>query len=137
MSRIDGPDPSYAKIASSTGRIGHITGIRVDAISRTYVTENKNRKLPGWFIDAWLLINQRAKDFNKNALLHIEPPNMPREMHINGQLEKLDTMAVITQTRHEDLIRAEKALTEMIDQYEAGTLHNIEGIYDTLYGRNE
>lgn len=137
MSNVDGPDPNYSKIASSTGRIGHITGIRVDAISKTYVTENKNRKLPSWFIDAWILINQRAKDFNKNALLHIEPPNMPKEIQINGRAEKLDTMAVIPQTRHEELIRTEQALNEMISQYESGILNNIEKIYDILYGRNK
>lgn len=60
MSYVDGPDPAFANIASSTGRIGHITGIRVDAISKNYVTENKNRKIPSWMAAAWILINQRA-----------------------------------------------------------------------------
>lgn len=114
MSAVDGPDPAFKNIASSTGRIGHISGIRVDAVSRSYVTENKNRKVPTWMIDAWVLINQRAIDFNKNALLHVEPPNAPRDILINGQQRKLDTMAIITQTRHEELIRAEKALAEAL-----------------------
>jgi hypothetical protein len=114
MVTVDGPDPAFAKIASSTGRIGHITGIRVDAISRSYVTENKNRKIPTWMADAWLLINQRAMDFNKNALLHVEPPNMPKEFPLNGTRHKLDTMAIITQTRHEELIRYEKAIQGIV-----------------------
>ena len=113
MVAVDGPDPQYAKIASSTGRIGHITNIRADAISRTYLTENKNRALPSWLVNAWLLINQRAEDFGKNALLHLDPPNMPKEFPLNGVIRKLDTMAVITQARHEELIIKEKRLEEL------------------------
>jgi hypothetical protein len=116
MSSVDGPDPAFANIASSTGRIGHITGIRVDAVSKNYVTENKNRKMPTWAIDAWVLINQRAHDFSKHALLHIDPPNMPKDYTLNGLRIKLDTMAIITQTRHEELIRSEQALSYLIDR---------------------
>jgi len=113
MVAADGPDPSFNKIASSTGRIGHITGLRVDAVSRTYVTENKNRKMPTWLIEAWVLINQRGQDFNKHVLLHVDPPNMPRDYPSQGLKKKLDTMAIITQTRHENLIIKEKALGEL------------------------
>lgn len=116
MIAVEGPDPAFSKIASSTGRIGHITGIRVDAVSKTYVTENKNRKLPTWMISAWVLINQRGIDFGKHALLHIEPPNMPREIKINGTVQKLDTMAIISQSRHEELIRSEIALHTLLNQ---------------------
>ena len=113
MVLVDGVDPDYEKIATSTGRIGHITNIRADAISKTYLTENKNRKLPAWLTAAWLLINQRAEDFGKNALLHLDPPNMPKEFPLNGTIKKLDTMAVITQTRHETLITNTKTLAEV------------------------
>lgn len=119
MSAIDGPDPAFANIASSTGRIGHITGIRVDAVSLNYVTENKNRKIPSWMAAAWILINQRAIDFNKNALLHVDPPNIPRTIPVNGKQEKLDTLAIISQTRHEELIRHEKALKLLLENIEA------------------
>lgn len=115
MLETDGPDPVFQKIATSTGRIGHITGIRIDAISKTYVTENKNRKMPTWLIAAWVLINQRATDFDKNCLLHVDPPNMPKEFTTNGIKSKLDTMAIITQDRHEALIHHEKALVYMIE----------------------
>ncbi len=108
MKKADGEDPLYSKIATSTGRVGHITHLRVDSISMNYVIENKNRVLPAWMNDAWLLINQRAIDFDKHALLHIDPPNMPKEFPINGTVVPLDTMAIITQTRHEQLIRIEK-----------------------------
>lgn len=116
MLAIDGADPNFRNIASSTGRIGHITGMRIDAISQHYVTENKNRKMPTWAIAAWLLINQRAVDFNKNALLHIDPPNMPKTFPSQGGTKKLDTMAIITQTRHEELIQNEKVLAEIMKE---------------------
>lgn len=114
MQDVDGPDPAFRNIASSTGRIGHITGMRIDAISRSYVTENKNRKMPSWLIAAWVLINQRAVDFNKNALLHVDPPNMPKEFVIQGGKRKLDTLAIISQTRHEELIHNEKVLQGLL-----------------------
>jgi hypothetical protein len=113
MVAADGPDPSFSKIASSTGRIGHISGLRIDAVSRTYVTENKNRKMPTWLITAWVLLNQRGEDFQKNILLHVDPPNMPHEYQSQGLKKKLDTMAIIKQSRHEELIKKEKALGEL------------------------
>jgi len=116
MVAADGPDPAFKNITSSTGRVGFITGMQIDAISKSYVIENKNRKLPTWLITAWLQINQKAIDFNKNALLHIEPPNMPKDIPINGIKARLDTMAIITQTRHEELIRSNHALTYLLQQ---------------------
>jgi hypothetical protein len=116
MVAADGPDPAFRNIASSSGRIGFITGMRVDAISRNYVTENKNRKMPTWLIDAWVLINQRAVDFQKHALLHVDPPNMPRDFVIQGGRRKLDTLAIITQSRHEELILNEKMLNALLHE---------------------
>lgn len=113
MVQVDGPDPLYEKIASSTGRIGHITNIRVDAISKHYVTENKNRVLPKWLIDAWLLIQQRAIDFGKWPLLHLDPPNAPRDFVLNGKKEPMSSLCIITQSRHSDLIQKERELEEL------------------------
>lgn len=113
MVAADGPDPSFANVASSTGRVGHISGLRIDAVSRTYVTENKNRKMPTWLIDAWLLLHQRGDDFGKNILLHVDPPNMPKEYISQGTKKKMDTMAILKQSRHESLIMKEKALGEL------------------------
>jgi hypothetical protein len=114
MLSVDGPDPKYENITSSTGRVGHITGMRIDAISRSYVTENKNRKLPSWLIIAWTLLQQRGISFNKNILLHIDPPNMPREYPIEGRKEKSETMSVITSSRHEELIKNERIMAELL-----------------------
>jgi hypothetical protein len=127
---VDGADPNFRNIASSTGRIGHITGMRIDAISKHYVTENKNRKMPTWLITAWVLINQRAVDFSKNALLHIDPPNMPKTFVIQGGNRKLDTMAIITQERHEELIKNERVLSDIM--HEIGKHREFESL-EQLY----
>lgn len=113
MVSVDGIDPMYAKIASSTGRVGFITGMRIDGVSKNYVIENKNRVLPKWLIDAWILILQRSEDFQKYALLHLDPPNAPREYQINGVKRKTSTMYIITEARHDDLITKEKELDEL------------------------
>jgi hypothetical protein len=116
MLTVDGPDPAFRNIASNTGRVGFITGMRIDAVSRSYVTENKNRKMPTWLIEAWVLINQRSVDFGKNALLHVDPPNMPKDFLVQGNTRKLDTLAIITQSRHEELIAHEKMLDSLIHE---------------------
>jgi hypothetical protein len=95
--------------------------------------------MPTWLIQAWVLINQRGEDFQKNVLLHIDPPNMPRDYQSQGMKKKLDTMAIITQSRHEELIRKEKALGELekilfTDVKDAAKLEQAQNvfIYDEL-----
>jgi hypothetical protein len=115
MQDVDGADPMFSKITTSTGRVGAITHLQFDAVSKNYVTENKNVVLAKWIIDAWIQIQQRAIDFNKQPLLHFDPPNMPKTFPINGTKQKTETMAIITQSRHEDLIRCEQALTVALE----------------------
>lgn len=110
MLEVDGPDPNFRGIASSTGRVGMITNMQFDAISKSYTTEVKNRKLPLWLNKAWIQIQQRAIDFNRNAMLYIEPSNMAKTFPLNGQNHKTSNLVIITQERHEELIRAEKEL---------------------------
>jgi len=137
MQDVDGPDPMYKNIASSTGRIGFITGMQVDAVSANYFTENKNRKIPVWLATAWLVINQKAADAGKHALLHVEPPNVPKDFLINGVRQKLGTLAIITQSRHEDLIRNEKALRILLQAVdESGGIASkevLDEVYKALY----
>ena len=115
MIEVDGPDPFYRNVTSSTGRVGHITGMQIDAISLNYVTENKNRSMPLWINKAWIQILQKASDLGKHALLHMEPSNIAKVYPSNGIKKKTDNMAIITQTRHEDLILSEKALQHVIE----------------------
>lgn len=135
MQDVDGKDPNFAGIATSTGRIGHITNIRVDGVSKNYFTENKNRVLPKWTIDAWILINQRGQEFHKHPLLHIEPPNMPKDFLLNGERHKLDTMAIIRQDRHEELIEKEK-LGEMAREILQSDVSDPQMLYElrALFG---
>lgn len=116
MLSADGEDPNFKRIASSTGRVGHITNMRIDTISRTYVTEQKNRVLPKWVISAWILIQQRSIDFGKHAHLHMDPPNMPKSFPINGENRKTESMSIITQSRHEELIAKERQLEEILEE---------------------
>lgn len=137
MVEVDGRDPQYDKIATSTGRVGHITNMQFDAISKTYVTEVKNRQLPGWLVKAWIQIQQRSLDFHKNALLYLEPPNAPKEFTLNTVKHKNDAMAVIRQDRHEELILKEK-LVEMADEIlisgitDTQMLYELRALFDRL-----
>jgi hypothetical protein len=113
MTAVDGPDPEFSRIASSTGRVGHITNLQFDAVSRSYVTENKNRVMPSWLIKAWVQINQIAEDYHKAALLHVEPPNMPKTFPLHGKSHNLGTMAIISKARHDHLIARDRKLSEI------------------------
>lgn len=113
MQKADGPDPAFRNIASSTGKVGHLTGLRFDAVSRTYATEDKNRPLPAWIINAWVLILQKSTELKKNALLHITPPNLPKTFKVNGEVFKSGTMAVITQEHHLELVKEVRILNEL------------------------
>lgn len=104
----DGPDPAMMPgggIVSSTGRVGHITGLQFDVRSRTYAAENKNVKMPAILFDWWLQICQVAKGQGKEPLLRWEPSNEDAPRGI-------EPMVVITQTRHADLLAYEKVFTE-------------------------
>ena len=136
MQNVDGPDPVYKNVASSTGRVGHITGMQIDSISRTYVIENKNRTMPVWINKAWIQIHQRAQDFGKHALLHIEPSNIAKEFPVNGIKFRTPNMAIISQDRHENLIIAEKTLDEIAKVIDSGESNvvRIRKIMDLLGG---
>lgn len=113
MSAADGPDPFFKNIASSTGKVGHLTGLRFDTVSRTYTNEDKNRPLPKWLISAWILILQRSIDLKKNALLHVRPPNLPRTFKVNGETFNAGTMAIITQEHHLELVKQARILSDL------------------------
>lgn len=136
MQEVDGPDPVYKNVTSSTGRVGHITGMQIDAISRNYVIENKNRTLPAWLNTAWIQILQRSIDFGKHALLHIEPSNIAREFPVNGVKYRTPTMALISQERHEALITTEKVLNGIESVIDSGDSNvvKVRKITDLLRG---
>jgi hypothetical protein len=95
-------------IASSTGRVGHITQLRYDVTSATYVAENKQVKLPAKWLQWWLQINDIATQQSKEALLRIDPSNLPL-----GSRKTIPEMHIITKERHQELLEKERELDDM------------------------
>lgn len=100
----DGPDPRLTGVTSSTGRVGHITGLQYDVASLHYSAENKQIKLPAKLAQFWLQIIDVATANGKDALLRIEPTNV-----LVGQFrKKVPELHIITAERHAELLQAEK-----------------------------
>jgi hypothetical protein len=95
----DGPDVALIGIASSTGRVGHITNMQYDLASNSYAAENKNVIISKEFAKWWLQILSIAKQRNKHALLRIEPSNAGM---------RIPEMHIITAARHAELLAKEK-----------------------------
>jgi hypothetical protein len=113
MLEHDGPDPAMRGIASSTGRVGHITQMQFDVISRTYASENKNVRLSKTFLQWWLQILDVAADRGKVPLLSIEPSNVVPSSLNGGRARKIPRMHIITEDRHAELLRAEQRVAEL------------------------
>jgi len=71
----DGADTRMKGLTTSTGRIGHITAIRADTLSASFLGENKNEKLNATIAKYWQLICDKAIEFGKSPILHMEPSN--------------------------------------------------------------
>lgn len=113
LQTADGIAPEFQGIASSAGRVGHITALQIDGVSRSYVMENKNRVLPSWLVKAWIVINQGALLWNKEPILRLDPPNMPKTIPAQGKQVPLSAMALITEKRHEYLVSRDRQLSEL------------------------
>lgn len=99
----NGECPDYQKIASSTGRVGHITELQFDVVSKHYAAENKHVKIPKKLLGWWEQIVSIAAKHGKQPLLRLDPSNDGKhpELHI------------ITKERHEYLLDME----ERYDRY--------------------
>lgn len=136
MIEVDGKDPRFIRIATSTGRVGHITNLQYDTVSKSYVTEVKNRKLPTWLVKAWIQIQQIAIDESKYALLYLEAPNSPKDFILHGVRHKNDAMAVLRQDRHEQFIVQEKKLL-MAEEILSSDVSDAQMLYEikALFGK--
>ena len=103
----DGPDLRFKGIASSTGRVGHITGLQFDVISKSYAAENKQVRVPARLYKWWKQILDVARDQNKDALLRIEPTNIDIGVPMKLR-KKAMSLHIITEERHAELLEAEK-----------------------------
>lgn len=123
LMKNDGPDPRMTGIASSTGRVGHITNMQVDVLSRSFAAENKHvivgKKLLQW----WKQINDVAVTHKKDALLRIHPSN-----DLLGK--KVPDLYVITGERLAELLEAERWLNlygAVIDDMPVDLVDMLEG----------
>lgn len=106
MLEYDGEDIYWSRISSSTGRVGHITGLMFDIISRTYCTEVKNVMIPVRLQRAWAQIQELATKHGKEACLVIQPSNPIATI---GRPKQVDlTWHIITAKRHAELLEIER-----------------------------
>lgn len=105
--RHNGPERENASALAitSTGRIGHITGIQADNVSRSYLGENKNERPPVTLAKYWQKICQRAIDWHKDPVLRWDPPNAA-DYPVAGK--PLPDMHIITVERHGELLEKER-----------------------------
>jgi hypothetical protein len=106
LMKHDGPDPRMTGIASSTGRVGHITNMQVDVLSRSFAAENKHIIVGAKLSQAWLQINDVAVVHGKDALLRIEPSN-------NRLGRKVPDLIIITSEKLAELLRKEQELDHL------------------------
>ena len=107
--KYDGPDLIWSRISSSTGRVGHLTGLQFDVVSIHYAAEVKNilmsQKLQGF----WKQIREVAIKHGKSPLLIIQPSN---------PVDKSSTWHVITPERHAELLEYERRCNGGTYEYE-------------------
>jgi len=109
LTERDGRDERLKGLTSSTGRIGHVTGIQADILSKSYLGEAKNEKFPLKWLRYWHKIVQKATEWGKDPILMILPPN-------RAEVDpRLPALHIITPDRHEELLRKEKAYDEMME----------------------
>lgn len=99
----DSEDPVWKHITSSSGRVGFITGLQFDTVSRTYAVEVKNIKVPANLWKFWMQIVNIAKGQGKEPALVIVPTNEGL-----GIQRTYPNLHIISETRHEQLLRAER-----------------------------
>lgn len=101
----DGPDHKYDHLTTSTGRIGQLTGLQADTVSRSFLGENKQVKVPATLAKWWQLICTKSDEWGKSPILHWEPSNGSL-YKVNGR--PLPHMYIIDRDRLEELLRKEK-----------------------------
>jgi hypothetical protein len=107
----DGPDPRFRPgggLVTTTGRVGHITGLQFDTLSHTYAGENKNIKVWAGLWAFWKQIVDKAREQGKEPVLRIEPSNLDKAGY--------PVLHVITEERHAALLDLERQARESTPQ---------------------
>lgn len=98
----DGPCPKYGDMATVNARVGHITDLGFDLISRTYAGEAKHREsVPKWLIGAWKQIIEKAEKHGKVPFMAVTSNRMP-------------VMHIITPEHHAELLEAARERDRLI-----------------------
>lgn len=116
----DGPHPRFRPgggIASSTGRVGHITGLQFDCVSMSYAGENKQTVVWAGLWKFWKQVVDVARREHLEPVLRIEPTNEDKAGYPN--------LHIITEERHAELLGYEKQVKGAVPQ-EAGVPRAVE-----------
>lgn len=108
----DGPDPHLKPgggVVTTTGRVGHITGLQFDILSRHYAGENKNEKVPATWWQYWLKVVAKAIEMGKTPVLRVEPTNDLTQTVLG---RKVPNLHMISEERHAELLGYERAALE-------------------------
>ena len=111
----DGPDsrfPPGGGLVSTTGRVGHVTGLQFDILSRHYAGENKHEKVPATWWKYWLKVVSKAIEQGKAPVLRVEPTNDDAATALGRRVPNLH---IITEERHAELLGYERAAIEGTD----------------------
>lgn len=98
----DGKCPEFGDMATDCARVGHITDLGFDLVSKTYAGEAKNREsAPKWLIGAWKQIIKKAELHGKIPFMAVTKNRMP-------------IMHIITPEHHAELLEAVKERDRLI-----------------------
>jgi len=113
----DEPDPNLRGVYSSSGRVGHVTGLQRDQQSKHYIGESKRRELPKWLRTAIDQVRRLAKENGRHWVLFL---------HLKGQGEPVH---IISREDHAELLEyrkrvlaAEEKVKELEEKLEEATL---------------
>jgi hypothetical protein len=87
-------------IATSTGRVGHVSGLQFDCVSMTYAGENKQMKVWAGLWTFWKQVVDVARREHLEPVLRIEPTNEDKAGYPD--------LHIITEARHAELLDYER-----------------------------
>jgi len=91
----DDPHPSFSSAVSSRGRVGHITGLGFDGITKKFVWENKKReKAPTWLIEPIVQVLEKASANGLDGILSLDIQQELKENKLS--MKRLPRLFILT-----------------------------------------
>ncbi len=115
---IDGntDNPALRMLQTSSFRLGHLNALRVDSASKNYMIEVKRRGLVAWLHKAWILIQQKGRDFKTEPVLVLCMTDDQNSYEYEGKKYPCEDIHGITASRHAELLAYEREILEMRDK---------------------